>query len=180
MPTGDKCLLIRPAEESDAEGLAYLGAHTFSDTYSRTLSAEDLDDYLRRAFSPERMLKDITDPDVLLFLGLISDTACAYIKLQPTPVRQCIHGANPIELLRLYVLPGWKGRGIGTALMDATLKSARDKAYKTCWLKVWEQNTRAIEFYANKGFSTAGDEPYPVGDTSRNVILMARALQDGD
>jgi len=178
MPNGDKTLSIRPAEERDAGLLADLGARTFSDAYSCTLSAEDLDDYLRKAFSPEQMLEDIADPNVLLLLGLISNTLCAYIKLQPTPTRQCIRGANPIELLRLYVLPGWKGRRIGTALLDVALKAVRDKAYETCWLKVWDENTKAIDFYTNKGFAIAGNEPYPVGSTSRNVVLMAHPLEE--
>ena len=178
MPNGDKTLSIRPAEERDADLLADLAARTFSDAYSRTLSAEDLDDYLSKALSPEQMLEDITDPDVVLFLGLISNTLCAYIKLQPTSVRECICGANPIELLRLYVLPDWKDRGIGTALMDVGLKAARDKAYKSCWLKVWDENTKAIDFYTNKGFAIVGNEPYPVGSTSRNVVLMACSLEE--
>jgi ribosomal protein S18 acetylase RimI-like enzyme len=178
MPNGDKTLLIRPAEERDADLLADLGARTFSDAYSCTLSAEDLDDYLREAFSREQMLEDITNPDVLLFLGLISNTLCAYMKLQPTPARQCVRGANPIELLRLYVLPGWQGHRIGAALLDVGLKAARDKAYDTCWLKVWDENTRAIEFYTNKGFATVGNEPYPVGSSSRNVVLMACSLEE--
>jgi len=178
MPNGDKTLSIRPGEERDADLLADLGARTFSDAYSCTLPAEDLDDYLRKAFSREQMLEDITDPDVLLLLCLISNTLCAYIELQPTSVRECICGANPIELLRLYVLGGWKGRGIGTALLDVGLKAARDKAYKTCWLKVWDGNTKAIEFYTNKGFATVGNEPYPVGSSSRNVVLMACPLEE--
>ncbi len=178
MSNRDKTLSIRPAEERDADLLADLGARTFSDAYSCTLSAEDLDNYLRKAFSREQMLEDITDPDVLLFLGLISNTLCTYIRLQPTSVHECICGANPIELLRLYVLPGWKDRGIGTALMDVGLKAARDKSYKTCWLKVWDENTKAIGFYTNRGFAIAGNEPYPVGSTSRNVVLMACPLQE--
>ncbi len=145
----DKTLSIRPAEERDADLLADLGARSFSDAYSCTLSAEDLEDYLRKAFSREQMLEDITDPGVLLFLGFISNTLCAYIKLQPTPARQCTAGTNPIELLRLYVLAGWKDRGMGTALLDVGLKAARDKAYKSCWLKVWDENTKAIDFYTN-------------------------------
>lgn len=178
MPNGDKTLSIRPAEESDAEVLADLGARTFSDAYSRTLSAEDLDDYLCKAFSPEQMLEDVNDPEVLLFLGLISDTLCAYIKLALTPARQCVRRENPIELLRLYVLPGWEGRQIGTALLDVGLKAARDNAYSVCWLKVWDENAKAIEFYTNKGFAILGNEPYTVGSSSRNVVLMARSLEE--
>lgn len=178
MPNGDKTLSIRPGQERDVDLLADLGGRTFSDAYSCTLSAEDLDDYLGKAFSREQMLEDIADPEVLLFLGLISNTVCAYIKLAPTPARRCVRGANPIELLRLYVLPGWKGRRIGTALLDVGLKAARDKAYSTCWLKVWDRNAKAIEFYTNKGFAIVGNEPYPVGSDSRNVVLMARALEE--
>lgn len=174
----DKTISIRPAEQRDADLLADLGARTFSDAYSCTLSAEDLDDYLRKAFSREQMLEEITDPSVLLFLGFVSNALCAYIRLEPTPVRECIGGADPIELLRLYVLAGAKDRGIGTALLDVGLKAARGKGYRRCWLKVWDENTRAVDFYRNKGFAIVGNEPYPVGSTSRNVVLMARSLDE--
>jgi len=123
MSSRHKTLSIRPAQERDADLLADLGARTFCDAYSCTLSAEDLENYLRKALSPEQMLEDIRDSDVVLFLGLISNTLCAYIKLQPTPSRECIRLANPIELLRLYVLAGWQDRGIGTSLMGVGLKA---------------------------------------------------------
>ena len=178
MSNGDKTLSIRPAEERDAGLLADLGGRTFSDAYSCTLSAKDLDDYLGKAFSREQMLEDIADPEVLLFLGLISNTLCAYIKLRPTPTRRCVRGANPIELLRLYVLPGWQNRQIGTALLDVGLNAARDKAYDTCWLKVWDENAKAIEFYTSKGFTIVGNEPYQVGNDARNVVLMACSLEE--
>lgn len=177
IPIGDKTLTIHPAEEHDAELLAELGALTFSDTYSSILSEKDLGDYLREAFSTERMLEDIADEQVLLFLGSISNKVCSYIKLQPSPVREVVSGADPIELVRLYVLPPWKSLGIGTALIDTGLTAAREKGYKTCWLKVWQGNARAIDFYEHRGFSVVGSEPYPVATTSRIVVLMARSLE---
>ena len=73
----DNTLSIRPAEQRDAELLADLGARTFSDAYACTLSAGDLEDYLRTAFSPGQMLEDVTDPNVLLFLGW-SRLRCAF------------------------------------------------------------------------------------------------------
>ncbi|MHC4170919.1 MAG: GNAT family N-acetyltransferase [Planctomycetota bacterium] len=172
-----RTLAIRPAEQRDADLLADLGARTFSDTYSSILPARDLDHYLREAFSTEQMLDDIANPEVLLFVGSISNTVCSYIKLEPTPPRKIVHGANPIELLRLYVLPRWKGMGIGGALLDVGLAAARDKGHKTCWLKVWEGNARATDFYKNRGFSLVGSEQYPVGSTSRSVALMVRSLE---
>ena len=172
-----RTLAISPAEQRDADLLADLGARTFSDTYSSILPARDLDHYLREAFNTEQMVDDIANPEVLLFVGSISNTVCSYIKLEPTPPRKVVGGVNPIELLRLYVLPRWKGMGFGTALMDVGLAAARDNGHKTCWLKVWEGNTKAIDFYENRGFSRVGNEQYPVGSTSRNVVLMARQLE---
>jgi len=175
--TDNREFSIRPAEKSDADILADLGAKTFSDAYACTIPADDLNDYLQEAFSRRQMLDDITNPEVLLFLGVIAGKVCAYIKLQPTPPRRCIQGANPIELLRLYVLPDAKSRGIGTALLDVAFEAARKKGYKTCWLKVWDGNAGAIGFYDRKGFATVGNEPHPVANTSRNVSLMARPLE---
>ena len=172
-----RTLAISPARPRDADLLAELGARTFSDTYSSILPAGDLALYLREAFSTEHMLQDIANPEVLLFVGSTTDAVCSYIELEPTPTRKVVRGAHPIELLRLYVLPRWKGIGIGAALMDVGLAAAKDKGHKTCWLKVWEGNTRAIDFYENRGFSLVGSEPYPVGSTSRNVVLMARSLE---
>lgn len=176
-PIHSRDFSIRQAEKGDADVLADLGAKTFSDAYACTIPADDLSDYLQESFSRRQMLEDITNPEVLLFLGVIAGKVCAYIKLQSTAPRPCIQGANPIELLRLYVLPDAKGRGIGTALMDAAFEAARRKGYQTCWLKVWDGNAGAIGFYDGKGFATVGNEPYPVSNTSRNVILMARPLE---
>jgi ribosomal protein S18 acetylase RimI-like enzyme len=172
----DEIFSIRPAKESDAESLADLGARTFADAYSSILPAEDLGAYLREAFSVERMIEDIANPEVLLFVASTSEVVCAYIKLQPTTAPEPVEATNPIELMRLYILSGQQGCGIGTALMDAAFSVARDREYTTCWLKVWEGNHKAIGFYKSKGFSQIGNQAYPVGNVCRNVILMVCPL----
>jgi len=173
----DETFSIRPAEERDADSLADLGARTFADTYSSILPAEDLGVYLREAFSAKRMVEDITSQEVLLFVASTSEAVCAYIKLQPTTAPEPVEVINPIELIRLYILSGRQGCGIGTALMNAAFAAARDRAYTTCWLKVWEGNRKAIGFYKSKGFSQIGNQAYPVGNVCRNVILMACPLE---
>ncbi len=177
IPANDKTFSIRPAQESDADSLADLGARTFSDAYSSIVPAKDLEDYLGKAFSTEQVLEDIASPDVLILVAANSNKICGYIKLQATPAPEHIDAKNPIELMRLYILRDWQGCGIGTALMDAGFIAAKDRAYKTCWLRVWEGNQRAIDFYENKGFATVGSEPYQVGSSSEDVVLMACSLR---
>ncbi len=177
-PANDETFSIRPAQEGDADSLADLGVRTFSDAYSTTVPAKDLADYLAKAFSTEQVLEDIASPDVLILVAANSNTICGYIKLQATPAPEHIDAKNPIELMRLYILRDWQGCGIGTALIDAGFRAAKDRAYKTCWLKVWEGNQRAIDFYENKGFARVGNEPYLVGSSSENVVLMVCPLEE--
>jgi ribosomal protein S18 acetylase RimI-like enzyme len=46
------------------------------------------------------------------------------------------------------------------------------------WLKVWDQNTRAIEFYEQKGFQVQGSVEYTEGGMDDEVLIMALFLGD--
>jgi predicted GNAT family N-acyltransferase len=56
---------------------------------------------------------------------------------------------------RMAVLPAWRGRGVGQALLTAAIHAARNRGLTT--LKLSAQ-THAAAFYARAGFVTVGDE----------------------
>jgi GNAT superfamily N-acetyltransferase len=49
----------------------------------------------------------------------------------------------------------WRGRGIGTRLLDALRATARERGIGTLELNVWSFNAEAREFYARAGFVPA-------------------------
>ncbi|KPK17457.1 MAG: hypothetical protein AMJ67_13375 [Betaproteobacteria bacterium SG8_41] len=56
---------------------------------------------------------------------------------------------------RLAVLPDWRGRGAGSALLEYLMELAREKGFNVVRLHA---QTRATAFYARHGFKAHGDE----------------------
>jgi ribosomal protein S18 acetylase RimI-like enzyme len=88
---------------------------------------------------------------------------------------QDVEGANPVELVRLYVSREWLGRGIGEQLMRACIDVARQLGHETLWLGVWEHNGRAQAFYRKWDFRTVGEHMFELGsDMQRDLVLERR------
>jgi ribosomal-protein-alanine N-acetyltransferase len=62
------------------------------------------------------------------------------------------------ELLLLAVAPQWRGRDIGTALLDHSAAIARARDIKTMYLEVRATN-RAVELYKSRGFEHINTRP---------------------
>ena len=56
---------------------------------------------------------------------------------------------------RMAVLPAWRGRGVGRALLDAAIRAALARGDAVVRLSA---QTRAAGFYARAGFVAEGDE----------------------
>ncbi len=93
---------------------------------------------------------------------------------------------SPPEVQDMYVLPELRGRGIGTALLDAAEDEARARGAARLTLTVSVENARARRLYARHGYAECGvppkrvrgtillrGEPYDVDDT---LITLARSL----
>lgn len=56
---------------------------------------------------------------------------------------------------RMAVLPGWRGRGVGRALLEAAIRAAQARGHTRLQLSA---QTHAAGFYARAGFVAAGTE----------------------
>src|SRR3546814_10659001 len=89
-----------------------------------TLFRSDLAAFLGAAFGDEGLPSQIADPDFTIRLATEDDRIIGFVKLGPV----AFPGDWPetaIELHQLYVLGGWHGEGIGTALLDWAIEHAR-------------------------------------------------------
>jgi ribosomal protein S18 acetylase RimI-like enzyme len=78
-------------------------------------------------------------------------------------------GAEDCWLEDLYVHDGARGTGLGRALVTAAAERAAERGCRRMELDVNEQNTAAIAFYEQLGFTA---EPKPPGRT----LFIARKL----
>ena len=68
------------------------------------------------------------------------------------------------------------GDGVGPALMDWTIATARDRGADTLALSVYVDNHRAQAFYRRYGFVDVGRFDFPVGNHIDEDRLMVLAL----
>lgn len=60
------------------------------------------------------------------------------------------------DVMTMGVLPDFRGRGLGRALMDALLDLARQRGSERVFLEVRASNTSAITLYEQSGFERVG------------------------
>lgn len=73
------------------------------------------------------------------------------------------------------LLPEYRGRGIGTKLMQIARQQAREHGYDRLSLVVFEQNTAALGLYRRLGYETikrAPIIPHPLIRASGDALLM--------
>jgi ribosomal-protein-alanine N-acetyltransferase len=71
----------------------------------------------------------------------------------------CRRAADECELLSLAVLPEWRGRGIGKALLAAAIARAREAGARRLFLEVAEDNVAAQRLYQAFRFRPVGRRP---------------------
>ena len=169
---------IRTATLTDAEQLAALAERTFRDTFAADNSTDDMDAYVRDAFSLDRLRGELVDDGNTFLLAYVDggEQPTGYAKLRSGTTDPSVNGPDPIELERLYADRSAIGRGVGAALMQASLDEARSRGYRTLWLGVWERNDRAIAFYQRWGFKAVGDHVFRLGSDAQRDLIMERSV----
>jgi GNAT superfamily N-acetyltransferase len=169
-------LTIRHGNRQDAGLLAELGARTFNETFATDNSAEDMAAYIAASFNAAQQMAELADPASTFLIAEAGGAAAGYAQLHAGEPVEGVEGANAVELVRLYALREWLGRGVGQVLMRACLDEARKAGHRTIWLGVWERNARAQAFYRKWNFRTVGEHVFQLGSDPQRDILMERAV----
>ncbi len=169
-------LTIRRGRTEDAALLSELAARIFWDTFAAANTAEDMDAYMKDAFSLARQGEELADPRTTAFLAFVGDQPAGYATLRTGSSPAVVIGDRPVELVRLYADRAWHGRGIGAALLQACFDEAVASGQRTMWLGVWEHNARAIAFYRKAGFVECGSHVFRLGSDDQIDLLMTRPL----
>jgi GNAT superfamily N-acetyltransferase len=167
---------IRYGSVDDSKLLSELGTKTFRETFAKENTPENMDAYLRRSFSPEIQLAELSDPDVIFLIAESEGIPIGYAQLILNSRDETIKGTKPLELRRIYADQGHLGKGVGKALMQGTIDEARQRNCDCVWLGVWEKNQRAIDFYRKWGFRDVGTHVFSLGDDPQNDFIMELAL----
>jgi RimJ/RimL family protein N-acetyltransferase len=87
-----------------------------------------------------------------------------------------------IGVLSITIAEGWRDVGIGSELVAAAQRWARERGLRKVTLGVFPDNERAIAVYEKRGFVREGlrRQQFRSGDTYRDEVLMAWFPQEDD
>ena len=137
---------VRRAETGDAEAIGRL-LHDFNTEY---------DDYTP---GPEaigkRIAELIASGDVTVLLGGEGPDGLAALRFRPSLWSETLD----CYLEELYVVPDRRGQGLGQALMEAAMETAREKGAAHMDLGTAEADTSALGLYEKLGFTNREGSP---------------------
>ncbi len=172
-------IVLRPASLSDADALVRVGRETFTHAFGHLYAPADLEAFLSEWRSRDRMCEAIERDDVDLTVAEEDGAILGYCTIffgegfderpHPQPER-------PALLSQLYCLGGATGRGIGAALMDNALATARQHGCDAVQLSVFSENFGAQRFYERYGFIKVADIDFWVGDHRDDEFLYELQL----
>ncbi len=169
-------LTIRLAAEPDAPVLTALGRRTFADAFGALNTAEDLAAFLDSAYTVALQRAELTDPALTCLLAERAGIPVAFALLRAGSTSPYMDDPSAIELQRFYVDQSSHGTGVAQALMASCVDTARQAGATTLFLGVWEQNSRALRFYAAQQFTEIGRKIFQVGSDPQQDLVLARRI----
>jgi len=167
---------IRSASIADTRLLADLGRRTFVEAFGEMNDPIHVAEYVSEAFSAERVGTELADPSSAFLIAEWDGRAVGYVKVCESSVPDCVVGARPFELERIYAATPVIGKGVGSALMEACLREIEVRGGETVWLGVWERNDRAIRFYEKWKFESVGTKEFALGGDIQTDVVMVRSV----
>lgn len=170
-------IAYRDAVPGDGPALAAMARRCFTETFGSLYRQADLAAFLEQAFGEAGLPSQLGGSDFAIRLATDRGTIIGFAKIGPNALPfPDAEGANAVELYQLYVLGGYHGEGVGPALIDWAITTARARGADTLTLSVFVDNHRAKAFYARHGFVDVGRFDFPVGEQIDEDRLMVLAL----
>jgi ribosomal protein S18 acetylase RimI-like enzyme len=147
-------MVIRTAESNDAPKIARIHVETWRAAYRGQIADAVLDalDVGRRTQFWEDRIKDAHG---VVFIAEEAGNIAGFCDLVPS--RDSDADAQLVaEIVAIYVLPAYWGRGVGKALYHSAVAEARKHGFRTITLWVLASNDAAHSFYRAMGLSADG------------------------
>lgn len=167
---------LRPATIADKETLRQLAEDTFCETFAPYNTAEDMDKYVKEAFTPESIAKQLENPNSSFFLAEMDGNLVGYAKLNFGDAQSESVDPKAMEVERIYVRKQYLRNRIGKTLLDKAMEIATEKAVAMVWLGVWEKNERALGFYRANGFEKFDEHQFVLGQDVQTDWMMKKSL----
>ncbi|MDQ3016928.1 MAG: GNAT family N-acetyltransferase [Bacteroidota bacterium] len=160
---------------ADINHLLHLSRKTFYDSFHQLNKPENMEAYMDFAFTHDRLLAEIENPDTEFYFVKVDDLVLGYLKINRNGAQSEFKDPKSLEIERIYVDQAYQGLGIGTMLIERAKDIALDEGKDYVWLGVWEKNPGAIRLYERNGFQSFSEHEFIMGDeVQMDKLMMCR------
>jgi ribosomal protein S18 acetylase RimI-like enzyme len=155
---------LSKATLEDIDNLREICIQAYAQNFHHHWNGDGLNWYLEREFSLARLEQDLKDENRAYYIIRREGLPIGFVKLNHHSNLPDLPKAEGSELEKIYVLPSYKGKGVGKFAIEAINSIVKEKAKKIFFLCVIDTNIKAIAFYKKLGFKfhskTRLDIPY--------------------
>jgi ribosomal protein S18 acetylase RimI-like enzyme len=170
---------IEKANFGELRTLQDLGKTTFLETFSKSNTAADMQQYLAVNFSLDKLSIELSESNSQFFIAWDGAVGVGYLKVNIGLAQTEPMDEQSLEIERIYVLNAYHGKKVGQLLYEQALAVAAGLGKSSVWLGVWEKNPRAIRFYEKNGFVAFDTHIFKMGEDEQTDILMQKHLDVG-
>jgi len=167
-----RIVVIRPAKSADAAEIARRMARVVKEG----IYLEEESDTLPTSFEKEEEIRKIREEGGIYAVAEIDGNIAGVALLRRGPLGMNRHVAK----IRMWIIPGYRGLGLGNELMDYIIEWAHAHGVEKLSLDVFSNNERAIRLYKKHGFRIEGrlKRQYILNGRYVDEIFMGLVLQD--
>ncbi|WP_159800403.1 GNAT family N-acetyltransferase [Flavobacterium sp. MK4S-17] len=163
---------VRRITDNDVNLINQLAGRVWEPTYRHILSKEQLDYMFGMMYSPESILRQLTQ-NRHEFL-LLQDNG-VYLGFASYEIN---YRTGVTKIHKLYIMPEAQGKGAGSILTNAIEKAAKAAGNSVLTLNVNRFNS-ALQFYTKTGFIKTGEEDIDIGQGYlMEDYIMEKQLHD--
>ena len=163
---------------NNIDQLQKIGRQTFHETFSAENTEENMTKYLEERFSVEKLTTELNDKNSEFYFATDDNNVIGYLKLNFGLSQTELQDNKALEIERIYVLKEFHGKNVGQLLYNKAIQIAREKKAVYVWLGVWEENSRAINFYKKNGFVEFDKHVFRLGNAEQTDLMMKLKLDN--
>lgn len=167
---------IKKVKHKDLELLREISIETFTDTFSAQNSAENMKNYLERAYNHKQLESELANNFSQFYFVYLDNELAGYLKVNINEAQSEKMPEDTMEVERIYIRTNFQRKGLGKYLINKAIEIATTLNKKSIWLGVWEKNNNALTFYKKMGFVQNGAHSFYMGDEEQIDFIMIKTL----
>ena len=147
----EKSMTLKKAVLHDVKALKQICSDAYAKNFHHHWNENGLDLYLESEYGDEKLKADLANRNLEYYFIEYGENQVGFVKIRYNAEFNGMQN-KAAELENIYLLPEFKGMGLGKAALGKIVKSLKKKGILTLFLCVIDTNTNAIAFYKKLGF----------------------------